>query len=63
VWGTIPLGSLVSGTLASTIGLRETIFVGAIGASFSFFFLYFSPLRTIREMPEPEYELPEPMSA
>jgi MFS family permease len=63
VWGTIPIGSVVGGALASTIGLRETIFVGAIGASFSFLFLYFSPLRTIHEMPEPQHELPEPTSA
>jgi Na+/melibiose symporter-like transporter len=63
VWGTIPIGSVVGGALASTIGLRETIFVGAIGASFSFLFLYFSPLRTIHEMPEPQRELPEPTSA
>ncbi|HUP32656.1 MAG TPA: MFS transporter, partial [Gaiellaceae bacterium] len=33
VWGVIPLGALVGGTLASTIGLRPTLFVGAIGAS------------------------------
>jgi hypothetical protein len=63
VWGTIPLGSVVSGVLASTIGLRETIVVGAIGASFSFLFLYFSPLRTISEMPEQHLEIPEPVSA
>jgi MFS family permease len=63
VWGTIPLGSVVSGALASTIGLRETILVGAIGACFAFLFLYFSPLRTIREMPERHLELPEPASA
>ncbi len=63
VWGTIPLGSFVSGVLASTIGLRETILVGAIGASFSFVFLALSPLRTIQEMPESPHELPEPTGA
>jgi MFS family permease len=63
VWGTIPLGSVTGGALASAIGLRETILVGAIGASFSFLFLYFSPLRTIREMPEPHHEVPVPTSA
>ena len=41
VWGTIPLGSLTGGVLASTIGLRETILVGAIGSSFCFLFLLF----------------------
>jgi predicted MFS family arabinose efflux permease len=52
VWGTIPLGNLVGGTLASTIGLRETLFVGAIGVSFTVFFLVFSPLRSIEQVPE-----------
>src|SRR5262245_15868981 len=33
VWGTIPLGTLAGGALASWIGLRETILVGAIGGS------------------------------
>ena len=63
VWGTIPLGSFVSGVLATAVGLRETIFVGAVGASFSFLWLALSPLRTIREMPEPPHELPEPTRA
>ena len=51
VWGTIPLGSLTGGVLASTIGLQETIFVGAIGSSFCFLFLLFSPFRSIRDAP------------
>ena len=62
VWGTIPLGSLASGTLAATIGLRETIFVGAAGASVSFLWLAFSPLRTIHDMPTATLDL-EPARA
>jgi MFS family permease len=57
VWGTIPLGALVGGALASLIGLRETLFVGAIGASVAFLPLVFSPIRTIERIPD---ELPEP---
>jgi MFS family permease len=52
VWGTIPLGNLVGGALASSIGLRETLFVGGIGASLVFLFLVFSPLRSIEQVPE-----------
>jgi MFS family permease len=63
VWGTIPIGSFVSGVLATVIGLRPTIFVGAVGASFSFLFLALSPLRTIHEMPESPTEIAEPRSA
>jgi MFS family permease len=53
VWGTIPLGGLVGGVLGSTIGLRETIVVGAVGAGLSFLWIVFSPQRHLREMPEP----------
>jgi MFS family permease len=52
VWGVIPLGSLAGGALASTIGLRETLFVGAAGASVAFLPLLFSPLRSVRRPPE-----------
>jgi MFS family permease len=51
VWGTIPLGGIVGGALASWIGLRETLFVGAIGMSLVFLFLVFSPLRSIESVP------------
>ena len=55
VWGTIPLGSLVSGALASTIGLRPTMFVGAIGCTLASVPIALSPVRHVRELPtEPE---------
>ena len=53
VWGTIPLGSLAGGALASWIGLKETIIVGAIGGGGSFLWLLLSPQRRLKEMPEP----------
>ena len=55
VWGTIPLGSLVSGALASTIGLRPTMFVGAIGCTLAAIPIALSPVRHVKELPtEPE---------
>ncbi|MBA2463288.1 MAG: hypothetical protein H0V45_16255 [Actinobacteria bacterium] len=51
VWGTIPIGSVIGGALASAIGLRETLLVGATGATFCFLWLVFSPFRTIRAAP------------
>jgi MFS family permease len=54
VWGTMPLGSLLGGTLAATIGLRATLFVGAIGAFSSVLPIALSPIRSLREFPEPE---------
>ena len=53
VWGTIPLGTLTGGALASWIGLRETIVVGAIGGGLAALWIVFSPQRHLRDMPEP----------
>jgi MFS family permease len=51
VWGTIPLGNLSGGALATWIGLRETIVVGAVGAASAFLWILFSPMRSVRAMP------------
>ena len=51
VWGTIPIGSVIGGVLATSIGLRETLVVGAVGASFCFLWLVFSPFRAIHGVP------------
>jgi MFS family permease len=59
VFGAIPLGSLTGGVLASWIGLRPTLWVGAIGACFCFLPMALSPIRHIGAMPtEPE---PDPL--
>lgn len=66
VWGTIPLGSLTGGALASWIGLRPTLLAGALGASVCFLPVALSPLRSLREMPpaaEPEAPAPLPAGA
>jgi MFS family permease len=56
VWGTMPLGSLLGGALASTIGLHDAIWVGSIGACFSFVPIVLSPIITLKEMPQPVEE-------
>jgi MFS family permease len=53
VWGTIPIGTLAGGALATWIGLREAIVIGAAGGGLAFLWLLFSPQRYLREMPEP----------
>jgi MFS family permease len=58
VWGTIPLGAFVGGALASQIGLKETLIVGGIGCCLPFLPVLFSPVRSVRELPEP---LEEPL--
>jgi MFS family permease len=57
VWGTIPLGALVGGALASQIGLRATLFVGAFGGMLAVLPIALSPIPALRDFPEPE---PEP---
>jgi MFS family permease len=51
VWGTIPLGGLVSGALASWIGLRPTLFIGTLGCALSAIPILLSPIRHIKAMP------------
>jgi MFS family permease len=56
VWGVMPLGSLLGGALASWVSLRFAIWVGAIGMSLAVLPVLLSPVRTLREMPEPVEE-------
>jgi MFS family permease len=52
VWGVIPLGAITGGVLATTIGLRPTLFVGAIGASLAVVPLLLSPIRSLVRVPD-----------
>jgi MFS family permease len=58
VWGTIPLGSFTGGVLASWIGLKATLIVSGLGCCLPFLPVLFSPVRSVREMPEPLEEEP-----
>ena len=51
VWGTMPLGAFLGGVLGSTIGVRETLLVAAVGGSLAFLPVFVSPLRRMRELP------------
>ena len=62
VWGVMPLGSLLGGTLATWFSPRTAIWVGAIGMSLAVLPVLLSPVRTLREMPEPVDE-PRPSEA
>jgi MFS family permease len=58
VWGAIPLGSLAGGGLATAIGVKEALIAGGIGTSLAFLPVLFSPVRAVREIPEPIDEEP-----
>jgi MFS family permease len=51
VWGTIPIGSLAGGILGTTIGFQSVLWISAAGAFLAFLPVFFSPVRTLREIP------------
>jgi MFS family permease len=51
VWGTIPIGSLLGGLLATLLTVRLALMIAAAGSFVSVLFVLFSPLRTLRDMP------------
>jgi len=60
VWGTIPLGTLAGGGIASAYSLRTALWVGGIGSLFTFLPIALTSVRSIRELPEPVVE-PTPL--
>jgi hypothetical protein len=54
VWGTLPVGSLIGGLLASFLPLRTTIGIGAAVATTAFLWVLLSPVRSLREIPKDE---------
>jgi MFS family permease len=53
VWGTIPLGGLAGGLLGTFLGLRQAVGIAVIGGSLAFLWVLFSPVRTLKKIPEP----------
>ena len=62
VWGTIPLGTLAGGAIAQATSLHTAIWVGAVLGTPVFLWVLLSPLRSIKDMPEPVAE-PTPAQA
>ena len=52
VWGVIPFGALTGGVLASSIGLRATLVVGALGGVLAVVPILLSPVRSVGRMSE-----------
>jgi MFS family permease len=53
VWGTIPLGTLAGGAIAQATSLHTALWVGAVLGMPTFLWVLFSPLRSVREIPQP----------
>jgi MFS family permease len=56
VWGTIPVGSIIGGLVATAVGVHDAIWIGAFGSCLPFLSVLLSPVRSLHTMPEP---LPE----
>src|SRR5262249_61949739 len=60
VWGVLPLGALLGGLLATTIGIRNTLWIAGIGGSLSWVPIPLSPGRPPIRVPE--HELTPPLA-
>lgn len=54
VWGTLPLGGVIGGVLGSSsvLGIRPTLWIGVIGSWAAGFWVLFSPLGRLRDIPD-----------
>ncbi|PWI45000.1 MFS transporter [Streptomyces sp. ICBB 8177] len=59
-WGTLSLGSLMGGALASAWGLRETVVISAVGLFVPALVVLLSPVRAMRHLPEQVNEPVQP---
>jgi MFS family permease len=53
VWGTMPLGTLIGGAIATAYSIHTALWVGAIGSLFTFLPVLLTSVRSIKDMPEP----------
>jgi MFS family permease len=49
VWGTLPLGGLLGGTLGALLGVRPTLWISFVGSWAAGWWVFFSPLRRMRD--------------
>lgn len=58
-YGVRPVGALVAGALGTLLGVRPTLWIAVVGGFLSVLFLFRSPLRRVRDLPD-EAEWPRP---
>jgi MFS family permease len=51
VWGTLPLGSLLGGVMATLLPVRAALVIAAVASSAAVLPLLMSPLRSLRDLP------------
>lgn len=50
-WGMLPLGGLAAGALGTALGVHTALWLAVAGGCLSGLWLYFSPLRRLRDLP------------
>jgi len=53
VWGTIPIGAILGGIIATSVSLSAALWVGAMGSFLAVIPLLITPVHTLVTMPEP----------
>jgi len=51
MWGVTPFGALLGGVLGELIGVRSTMLIASIGVFTATLWVFFSPIRQLREQP------------
>jgi MFS family permease len=52
VWGTLPLGALASSAFSTLFGVFPTLVIGVLGSLFPWLWVFFSPVRHLRALPD-----------
>ena len=53
VWGTIPLGQIIGGVIATAVSIPAALWIGGLGELLAVVPLLVTPVRSLRDMPEP----------
>ncbi len=56
IWGTIPVGSIIGGLLGGTIGIVDTLYVGALVSGLAVLWIVLGPVVRIKVQPTPVFE-------
>jgi MFS family permease len=56
VWGTLPLGGVLGGAFGTWLGVRATLWIAFTGSWAAGWWVFFSPLRGVRDIPELEVD-------
>ncbi|HEY0700313.1 MAG TPA: MFS transporter, partial [Micromonospora sp.] len=51
-YGIRPVGAVIGGALGAAIGVRPALWIASLGALLGVLWVAFSPLRTMRSLPE-----------